>query len=117
MLIFQEYLILICRTFAYLWLLALLFFIIKFIITKSEQDRIKRNMIIVKLVSRLLYEYFSIPLLLVLNKVMHEYYILFFVTIKIFEIGILLFYSGTPFIFFQNQAVYSWPINRIKKST
>lgn len=112
----QHYLVKIDEVLAYLWYLYLMFVIIKTFITKSLLDRMKRNIIIIKCISHLFYGYFCIPFLLLFRPIIKQDYtmgisfnVLMIILITI-DIGILLFYSGTPFIFFQKKVTYSWPL-------
>lgn len=111
----------------YFWWGVFLIFVIKSIITKLELDKMKRNMILIKCTVVVIVGYMGLIVLKMLEAPIHFYSnFLWFgihiigIVLMLLNLTILLFYSGTPFIFCNKKIQYSWPfhfINERKNNT
>lgn len=118
--IVAHYFIKIDEILATIWYFYLVILLIKAIATKSNLDRLKRNMIFIKCVIHLIFGYLGIILISIFKSILITsgynnaiFMQVFVIVLSIIDIGILLFYSGTPFIIFQQKVSYSWPLNRM----
>lgn len=100
----------------YFWWGSLFILIIKALMTKSEIDKVKRNMILIKCITGVILSYTGLIILKMVTTTAYAapYHVFLAVHIlcillMLLNLGILLFYSGTPFIFFNKRVQYSWP--------
>lgn len=102
----------------YFWLGVLLIFVIKAMITKSELDKKKRNMVLIKCVAAFAVGRIGVTTYQVLfTAVQYSPYSvllgarIFGILVMILTVTILLAYSGTPLIFFKERVQYPWPFH------
>lgn len=102
----------------YAWWGYLFVLVFKALITKSDLDKKKRNVVLIKCISMLIVGYTGLIVLRMITASISSYsYFLWFgihtfkLLLLLLYFAILLFYSGTPLIFCSKRVNYPWPLH------